>query len=196
MDGELQDNFVERFDSILSEYMRSIKGWGGDRWRKSCHQSAKIAAAALADLLPEADVRARRVELIAHMAGTNRCAHIGWKLDTSSIGGQYPMHWAVSMSGDLYDPTFWQLRLMKTPLTLPDQPFCYAPGMIGRLTEPGAKLDDGFLWVGHAGAPGLRIGYCLRDDPLPDSVARTLMSNAEAAEHGLRVAEMVRERTQ
>lgn len=183
---------IVQFDRILDLYMRAVPGWGGTAWRGSCHRSAKVAAAALNVLFPSVEVRVRRVELIALMAGATSFAHLGWKGDTRVLDGMFPMHWAVEVDGGLYDPTFWQLNQAKTPLDLPERPFCYAPGLVRNMEDRRGVDGEGFAWIGNDAAPGLRIGYCLRDDPLPAAITAALISDDEALFHGREAAFLAR----
>jgi hypothetical protein len=175
------------FDAALDSHMSSLFG-RGNVWRGTCHRAAKVAAAALCEIFPSEDVQAVRVELLAYMEQGTRFAHVGWRGDERAVKGQYPMHWAVRIGDDLYDPCLWQLQSVSTPLRLPSTPFFFAEGWFefaksGRGTDAG-----GVTWVVDGGAPALNIGYLVCNDALPDDVVAALMTNDQARLH----AKMVR----
>lgn len=181
------------FDQALDRYMSSRGEFQGDQWRHACHQSAKIAAAALNLIWPACRARVQRVQLLAYMAGAGAFVHIGWPDDPSAIEGKYPMHWAVCLGADLYDPTFWQLTKAKTPLDLPPEPFCYVPQLAKRMADPEAREEDGVVWMSSSGARGLRIGYGLVEREIPAVEARLLMGDADARRHASEVVQMYRQ---
>lgn len=175
------------FDEALDLYMSAVFG-GNDKWRGACHRSAKIAAAALKEILPGTPVRAVLVELAAHMDDGRSLVHIGWKHDDRQIEGQFPMHWAVQIGDDLYDPGFWQLRKSSTPLALPKTPYFFSQKWF-LYAQSGRGTDaEGMTWVHDGAQPGLNIGYLVREEVLPGHIAALLMDDGEARIH----ARMVR----
>lgn len=175
------------FDEALDLYMSAIFG-SNNKWRGACHQSAKIAAAALQEVAPGTRVRAVLVELAAYMDDGKSLVHIGWKNDDRQIEGEFPMHWAVQIGDDLYDPGFWQLRKSSTPLNLPATPYFFGQGW-SQYARSGRSTDsDGMTWVHDGAKPGLNVGYLVREDGLPGHIAALLMDDSEARIH----ARMVR----
>ncbi|MGX9221737.1 hypothetical protein ACWV27_25570 (plasmid) [Massilia varians] len=170
------------FDAALDAHMSSLFG-RDNAWRGTCHRAAKVAAAALRAIYPGEDVQAIRVELLAYMEHGTRFAHIGWRGDERAIQGQYPMHWAVRIGDDLYDPCFWQLHALSTPLRLPSTPFFFAEGWF-EFARSGRGTDAaGVTWVVDGGAPALNIGYLVCDEALPDDVVSSLMTDDQARLH-------------
>lgn len=183
MDG----HSIAAFDAALDLYMSSVFG-GNDTWRGACHRSAKVAAAALQEILPGTQVRAVLVELAAYMDDGKSLVHIGWRHDDRLIEGEFPMHWAVQIGEDLYDPGFWQLRKSSTPLNLPVTPYFFGRGWFP-YAQSGRSTDaDGMTWVHDGAKPALNVGYLVREDGLPAHIAAALMDDREARMH----ARMVR----
>lgn len=178
------ENFtISRFDEAMDLYMSSVFG-GNNAWRGTCHRAAKIAAAALKEIFPNKLVQAVRVELLAYMDGGKSYAHFGWKGDSRVIEGQYPMHWAVRLGEDLYDPTFWQLRKGQMALRLPATPYFFAKDWF-QFARSGQMTDaDGVTWVSDGAKPKLNVGYVVRDDELPPEVVACLMPDDVARLHG------------
>lgn len=175
------------FDAALDSHMSSLFG-RGNVWRSTCHRAAKVAAAALSEMFPSEHVQAIRVELLAYMEQGTRFAHVGWRGDERAVKGQYPMHWAVRIGDDLYDPCFWQLQSVSTPLRLPSTPFFFAEGWF-EFAKSGRGTDAaGVTWVVDGGAPALNIGYLVCNEALPDDVVAALMTYDQARLH----AKMVR----
>jgi hypothetical protein len=135
----MHTDVIGQFDRAMDLYMSTRYG-GDDAWRAACHKAAKIAAAPLQEILPSVPVKAVLVELMAYMDGGTRLAHIGWRNDPQTIQGFFPMHWAVQIGDDLYDPCFWQLRNTKTPLRLPAEPYFYAADWFAR-ARSGSATD-------------------------------------------------------
>jgi hypothetical protein len=175
------------FDEALDLYMSAVFG-GDNRWRGACHQSAKIAAAALQELLPDMPVRAVLVELTAYMDDGKSLVHIGWKDDDRQIEGEFPMHWAVQIGDDLYDPGFWQLRKSTTRLALPNTAYFYAHNWFPYAKSGRGTDADGMTWVHDGAKPGLNVGYLVREEGLPGHITALLMDDGEARIH----ARMVR----
>jgi hypothetical protein len=177
----LPPDALEVFDFLMDRHMSENFG---EEWRTMCHQSAKIAALALARLYPKTDIALSRVELIALMEGAPGFVHIGWADDPAAIPGKMPAHFAVKVGTGLYDPTFWQLRFVKTPLNLPSEPYFYVPEFLAK-----APLDnDGFRWVGLERPTGmLRIAYKMQSILLPFDTSQGLMSEETAEAHAAAV---------
>lgn len=173
---------IVQFDRAMDLYMSAR--FGGDHaWRGACHKAAKIAAAALEGILPSVPVKAVLVELLAYMDDGTSFAHIGWRNDPEKIPGAMPMHWAVQIGGDLYDPCFWQLRNMKTPLRLPAAPYFHAPDWFARAHSGCATDAEGVTWCIDSGSPGLNVGYLVRSDELPSRVRAQLMNRDTVHAH-------------
>lgn len=175
------------FDEALDLYMSAVFG-GNNRWRGACHRAARIAAAALHEILPGTRVRPVLVELAAHMDDGKSLVQIGWKHDHRQIDGEFPMHWAVQIGDDLYDPGFWQLRKSSTPLNLPSTPYFFGQGWFPYAQSGRGTDADGMTWVHDGAKPGLNVGYLVRAEGLPAHIAALLMDDGEARIH----ARMVR----
>jgi hypothetical protein len=193
---------ITRFDAALAQYM-AITFDGGDsstwpmlnHWRTKCHSGAKIAAFALRLLFPLEAPMLLRVEMKAKMAGSVRFVHTGWADDPNRFQGSYPMHWAVRVGKGLYDPTFWQLRVTRTPLELPDEPFFFAPEFFKFASDPQYVDTEGFLWA-QMQRPGsnqtLWVAYMMQPRPLPPEEEAILMSDGQARRHAERVVALFR----
>lgn len=171
----MHTDVIARFDRAMDLYMSARFG-GNDAWRVGCHRAAKIAAEALSRIFPGTPVKAILVELLAYMDGGRSFRHIGWKDDDQVIPGSFPMHWAVQIGSDLYDPCFWQLRKGNTPLQLPAEPYFFAENWFEHARAGLATDADGITWCRDDDAPGLNIGYLIRKDELSSRVRATLMS--------------------
>lgn len=178
----MNEHTIARFDEAVDLYMSAVFG-ANNAWRSACHRAAKVAAAALTELYPEVAVRAVRVELLAHMDGGASYAHFGGREDREREG-QFPMHWAVQIGDDLYDPTFWQLRTVRTPLTLPSTPYFFAEQWFDFARSGRGTDADGVTWVHDGAEPGLKVGYLVRNDDLPPHVSPYLMPDDQARMHG------------
>lgn len=186
MTDDVTTEVIAIFDAALATHMHTAFG---PAWRSMCHQSAKISTLALKTLFPDLSVELKRVELIAMMEGSPRFVHIGWAEDPNRIDGKFPAHFATAVGTGLYDPTFHQLRNVKTPLTLPDEPFFYAARF---LTD--APIDrDGVRWaVWPKGAARLRIGYKVHSELHADLPAGLLISDRKAQAHAAEVVRQVK----
>lgn len=186
MTQDLTDDAIATFDAALARHMHTAFG---PSWRTRCHQSAKVSTFALRLLYPEVSVELKQVELVALMAGADRFVHIGWAEDPNRIDGKIPAHFATSVGGGLYDPTFSQLRDVKTPLTLPAEPFFYAARF---LTD--APVDsDGFHWAAwEHGSGRLRIGYKVHPELRRELPVGMLMTDQEAEAHAGAVVRQLR----
>jgi hypothetical protein len=178
---QVSSEYMEKFDQLYEQYMFDF---AGSKWRTMCHQSAKIASRSLQLLFPNIKIKMRRVELIAWMEGGKSFVHIGWLEDPNKIEGKMPAHFAVEVGKGLYDPTFYQLRLCKTPLDLPEDSYFYYSEF--------AKLNmdkNGFRWF-HGNRPSgvLHIGYMFQDALLPKEELTHLLSDGEARKHGEKIA--------
>lgn len=173
---------IAQFDRAMDLYMSARFG-GDNAWRVACHKAAKIAAAALERILPSVPVKAVLVELVAYMDGGTSFVHIGWRNDPHKIPGAYPMHWAVQIGDDLYDPCLWQLRNMKTPLRLPATLYFHAPNWFARARSGEATDAEGGTWCIDSGGPGRNVGYLVRDDGLPSGVRAQLMNRDTVRVH-------------
>lgn len=193
---------MTKFDSSLAQYMAitfdgaTVDTWPMlNHWRTKCHLSAKVAANALRILFPQEKAALLRVEMKAKMAGDPRFVHTGWVDDPNRFAGKYPMHWAVRVGRGLYDPTFWQLCMTRTPLELPDEPFFFAPQFFDFASDPAFVGEDGFLWA-QMQRPGssavLRVAYMVQPRPLPPEEQALLMSDSQARRHGENVAALFR----
>lgn len=185
MSADLQDDKIAAFDRALDGYMSNEIGAA---WRGMCHQSAKVSAIALRQLYSHLPVELKRVELVALMEGAGRFVHIGWADDPAQIPGKIPAHFAVSVGSALYDPTFHQLRSVKTPLELPDEPYFYAERFL-----VAAPMDpDGFRWVGLSRSKGtLRVGYKVHGNEHLNLPRQALMSDSQAHAHAAAVVALV-----
>lgn len=186
MPASIASATVDKFDDALDQYMRQAVG---EMWRTKCHQSAKIAAKALARLYPNLYVEMRRVELIARMEGAPRYVHIGWLHDPHKIDGKAPVHFAVAVGQALYDPTLGQLHYAKTPLDIPPEAHFFEPSFFSRPVT----AKDGFRW-GSAQRPLglLHVGYKMQPAKVPSEVMRDMMSDEEAREHARKVVDIFR----
>jgi len=171
---------IAQFDQAMHLYMAAR--FGGT-WRVACHKAAKIAAAALAEIVPSVPVRAVLVELLAYMDGGTSFAHIGWRDDPLTVPGSFPMHWAVQIGDDLYDPCFWQLRNMKTPLRLPPEPYFFVKDWFAVARSGCATDAEGVTWCRDQEVPGLNVGYLARSDELPSRVRAQLMTRDAVRAH-------------
>jgi hypothetical protein len=180
---EVSPEYIEKFDKLFEQYMFDF---AGPNWRTMCHQSAKIASKSLQLLFPQIKIKMRRVEVIAWMEGGKSFVHLGWLEDPEKIEGKMPAHFAVEIGKGLYDPTFYQLRLCKTPLDLPDEPYFYYPKFKDLI-----KDSNGFRWF-HGDRPSgiLHIAYMFQDVPLPKEELEKLLSDKEAKHHGQKVADL------
>jgi len=178
----MHTDVIAQFDRAMDLYMSARFG-GDNAWRVACHRAAKIAGAALEGILPSVPVKAVLVELVAYMDGGTSFVHIGWRNDPHKIPGAYPMHWAVQIGDDLYDPCLWQLRNMKTPLRLPATPYFHAPDWFARARSGEATDAEGVTWCIDSGSPGLNVGYLVRDDGLPSGVRAQLMNRDTVRVH-------------
>ncbi|MFC5511016.1 hypothetical protein ACFPOU_07745 [Massilia jejuensis] len=178
----MQTDVIAQFDRAMDLYMSARFG-GDNAWRVACHRAAKIAAAALAEIVPSVPIKAVLVELLAYMDGGTSFVHIGWRNDPEQIPGSIPMHWAVQIGDDLYDPCFWQLSTKKTPLRLPREPYFFAPDWFARARSGRATDAEGVTWCVDSGSPGLNIGYLVRGDELPSRVRAQLMSRDTVRVH-------------
>lgn len=179
----LQPKFpMDVFDAVLAHYMLQTFGAA---WRTQCHQTSKIAAHALRIVHPSGHARAQRMELVAMMEGARACVHIGAADDTSIMEGKVPMHFAVVVNNGIYDPTFSQLSLCKTPLDLPPEPYFF----VDRCLDFIQPNEEGIYWMGKRRPSGLLgIGYKLLDAPLAPPVVAELMPEEVARRHGQSVA--------
>ena len=175
------------FDEALDLYMSAVFG-GNNQWRNACHRAAKIAAAALQEILPDTPVRAVLVELAAHMDDGRSLVHIGWKHDDRQIEGEFPMHWAAQIGDDLYDPGFWQLGKSSTPLRLPASPYFFGQNWFSYAQSGRGTDAEGMTWVHDGAKPGLNVGYLVREECLPGRITAHLMEDREVRIH----ARMVR----
>lgn len=184
----LTNDAMAIFDAVLASHMHAAFG---PAWRSMCHQSAKVSTVALRHLYPGASVELKQVELVALMAGAARFVHIGWAEDPNRIDGKIPAHFAAVIGTGLYDPTFSQLRNVKTPLALPPEPFFYADRFF--LDAP---LDtDGFRWAAwEAGSGRLRIGYKIHPELHGAVPAGMLMTDEEAEAHAAAVVRQMQPR--
>lgn len=178
----MNEHAIARFDEAMDLYMSAVFG-GNNAWRSCCHRAARVAVAALKELYPEAAVRAVRVELLAYMDNGTNYAHIGC-VDDRELEGQFPMHWAVQIDDNLYDPTFWQLRTVRTPLTLPSAPYFFAERWFDFARSGRGTDADVVTWVHDGAKPGLNVGYLVRHDELPPYVSPYLMPDEQARMHG------------
>lgn len=178
----MKPDVIAQFDEALDHHMSARFG-GDNAWRGACYQAAKIAAAALAEIVPSAPVKAVLVELLAHMDGGTSFVHIGWRKDPQKILGAIPMHWAVQIGDDLYDPCFWQLRRMKTPLRLPVEPYFFEEGWFARARSGCATDVEGVTWCRESDTPGLNVGYLVRSDELPSRIRAQLMNRDTVRAH-------------
>lgn len=178
----MHNDEIAQFDRAMDLYMSARFG-GDDAWRVACHKAAKIAAAALEGILPSVPVKAVLVELLAYMDDGASFAHIGWRNDPQTIPGSFPMHWAVQIGDDLYDPCFWQLRNMKTPLRLPAESYFHVPDWFARARRGCATDAEGVTWCIDSGSPGLNVGYLVRSDELPSRVRAQLMNRDTVHAH-------------
>lgn len=178
----MHTDLIGRFDRAMDLHMSSRFG-GNNAWRGACHRAAKIAAVALERTLPSVEVKAVLVELVAYMDGGTRFVHIGWRDDPQTIPGSFPMHWAVQIGDDLYDPCFWQLKNMKTPLRLPAEPYFHAPDWFAQARSGCATDAEGVTWCIDSGSSGLNIGYLVRSDELPSRVRAQLMNRDTVHAH-------------
>ena len=169
---------MDVFDRVFAHYMQQTFGAA---WRTQCHQTSKIAAYALRIVYTGCEARAQRVELVAMMEGAQACVHIGAVDDSTVIEGKVPMHFAVVINNGIYDPTFSQLALCKTPLDLPPEPYFFADRCLDFI-QPN---EEGIYWMGTRRPSGLLgIGYKLVDAPLAPHIAADLMPEEVARRHG------------
>jgi len=182
----MHTDVIAQFDRAMDLYMSARFG-GDNAWRGACHRAAKIAAVALEGILPSVPVKAVLVELVAYMDGGTSFVHIGWRDDRQIIPSSFPMHWAVQVGDDLYDPCFWQLRNMKTPLRLPAEPYFHAPDWFERARCGSATDDQGVTWCIDGDSPRLNVGYLVRSDELPSRIRAQLMNRDTVRAHAGRV---------
>ena len=178
----MQPDVIAQFDRAMDLYMSARFG-GNNAWRIACHRAAKIAAEALSWMFPGTPAKAVLVELVACMDGGTSYAHFGWRNDPRVIPGSYPMHWAVQIGDDLYDPCFWQLRKSNTPLQLPAEPYFFVEGWFERMRHGFATDVDGFTWCRDSDTPGLNVGYLVRSDELPSHIRAQLMTRDAVRVH-------------
>jgi hypothetical protein len=177
--------YIEQFDKVFEQYMFDF---AGIKWRTMCHQSAKIAAKSLQLLLPNIKIEMKRVELVAWMEGGKSFVHIGWLQDENIIEGKMPAHFAVIVGNSLYDPTFYQLRLCKTPLDLPEENYFYYPDYFKL-----PKDENGFRWVHDKRPSGmLHVAYMLQPAPLnlSEEDKKGLLSDNLAKKHANKIADI------
>lgn len=167
---------IAAFDDVLAAYMTGCFGIG---WRTMCHQSAKIAVAALKETVG-GEVRIRRMELVALMADGTAFVHIGDPGDPAEPG-KIPLHFGVQGGNALYDPTFGQLCQSRTLLDLPDEPFFFSENFFSSDALADAQ---GFRWSAQQRPTGiLRVAYKVQPAPIPVHIAENLMTDAVAALH-------------
>ena len=169
--------FVTQFDGILDQYLSAFHG---PSWRTMCHQSAKVAAKALNAVPVKHGASLCRVEMAVMMKNAQGFVHIG-DPDDERIDGKVPMHFVVRIGDAAYDPTFWQLRFVKTPLDLPQKPFFFAPNVWGADAPEDSR---GFRWSAVDRPTGtLLVGYKLQPAPLPLDVSQPFMPDDVADKH-------------
>ena len=178
---QISPEYMEKFDEVFEKYMLDF---AGPKWRTMCHQAAKISAKSLQLLFPNIKIKMRRVEVIAWMEGGKSFVHIGWLQDPNKIEGKMPAHFAVEVGKGLYDPTFYQLRLCKTPLDLPEDPYFYHNEFAKLIAD-----KNGFRWFyGNRPSGVLHIGYMFQNEQIPKEDLSKLLSDGEAKKHAEKVA--------
>ncbi len=96
----------------------------------------------------------------------------------------YPMHWAVRIGATLYDPTFWQLRNVRTPLSLPHEPYFFCVDFF----KISARGDDGTQVVTYQSESGkLILGYRQVTEPIPLEAQSTLLPDGLVRKHARKI---------